>query len=136
MEYATWLGIDLEFQGFAEELESLPGKYRAPQGQILLAVNRDSHEAAGCVAMRPHSPERCEMKRLWVRESYRGIGLGRDLVTAIVGEAAHAGYREMVLDTLSTMVSALGLYKSCGFHPTEPYYDNPLPGAVYLSRRL
>lgn len=134
LEYARWLGVDLTFQGFEEEIDTLPGKYRSPEGEILLARYPDV--VAGCVAMRPHDSNRCEMKRLWVREPFRGSGLGRRLVEAVVRTAKDAGYSEMVLDTLETMEPALRLYESAGFSRISPYYRNPLPGVVYLGRRL
>ena len=134
VEYATWLGVDLSFQHFDEELESLPGKYTPPEGLILLA--RTTRDLAGCVALRRFDARRCEMKRLWVREPFRRLGIGRLLVSAIIDSARTAAYEAMVLDTLRSMISARRLYESFGFHETKPYYNNPLPGAVYFSREL
>jgi ribosomal protein S18 acetylase RimI-like enzyme len=136
LEYAEWLGIDLGFQGFREEIDGLPGKYGAPKGRILLAHDLRSHDIAGCVALRPHTDSRCEMKRLWVRERFRGRGMGIALVDEIVEAARTMGYKEMVLDTLESMIPALRLYSRCGFTRIPPYYHNPLPGAVYLGRNL
>jgi ribosomal protein S18 acetylase RimI-like enzyme len=136
VEYATWLGADLSFQGFDEELETLPGKYRSPDGLILLARTSASGAIAGCVALRRFDAEQCEMKRLWVREPFRTLGVGRILVSAIVDAARHTDYRAMVLDTLESMVPARHLYESFGFGPIEPYYYNPLPGVVYLGLTL
>jgi len=145
-EYVTWLGVDLSFQGFEEELATLPGKYAHPAGRILVARARTGGPAggdpgkgvtvAGCVAMRPLDPPRCEMKRLWVREPFRKLGVGRLLVRSILREARAAGYTSMVLDTLDRMIPARHLYESAGFREIDAYYDNPLPGAVYLGIRL
>jgi ribosomal protein S18 acetylase RimI-like enzyme len=78
----------------------------------------------------------CEMKRLYVAPRGRGLGLGRALVDAIIGEAVRIGYREMRLDTLPTMAEAVALYRKAGFMPMEPYYDTPLAGTIFFGRPL
>lgn len=128
-EYQTWLGVDLGFQHFEDELASLPGPYAPPRGGLLLGV--EGEDALGCVAVRPLDGGSCEMKRLYVRPRGRGRGLGRDLAVAIIDLARRAGYARMRLDTLDTLSEAMGLYTSLGFRQTEPYYDNPLEGVVY-----
>jgi ribosomal protein S18 acetylase RimI-like enzyme len=134
-EYADGLETDLAFQGFAAELASLPGKYAPPQGRLLLA--RDGTGAAvGCVALRPIDGERCEMKRLFVRPAGRSSGLGRRLAARICDEARIAGYARICLDTLPTMASAIGLYRSLGFRPIDPYVFNPVPGTRFLGLDL
>jgi len=132
--YADGLGIDLGFQGFEDELATLPGAYGPPQGALLLA--RVAGAPAGCVALRPLEEGVCEMKRLTVLPGYRGHGLGRRLVEAIVAEGQLLGYRCMRLDTLDSMQAALALYHSCGFHEIPAYTYNPLPDARYLERAL
>lgn len=133
-EYEAFLGVDLCFQNFEQELASLPGKYGPPKGALLLAV--DGPTGAGCVAVGKMDARVCEMKRLFVRPHYRGHGLGRRLACAAIDEARRIGYKTMRLDTLSTLTQALGLYKSLGFGETGPYYDNPLDGVVYLELAL
>jgi ribosomal protein S18 acetylase RimI-like enzyme len=133
-EYAAELGVDLCFQGFADELASLPGAYAAPPGRILLA--RDGNAVVGCVAVRSLGGGTCEMKRLYVRPDGRGRGLGRSLVEAAIGAAYEQGYERMRLDTLPQMVEAQPLYESLGFREIEPYYDNPVPGARFLELDL
>jgi len=139
-EYADWLAVDLCFQGFAEELASLPGAYAPPRGCLLLAGPAGA--AIGCIALRPIAVDGTadgavgEIKRLFVQPAARGQGLGERLVAAIVDIARAAGYRELKLDTLLHMTDARRLYERLGFAPCSPYYHNPLPGAVYLSRSL
>lgn len=133
-EYSAELGVDLCFQGFARELETLPGAYAPPGGALLLA--RVAESPAGCVAMRPRGDDLCEMKRLFVRSPFRRCGLGRALVREIIAAAERAGYGKMVLDTLDWMKPAMALYESFGFQRGAAYYENPLPGVVYFERKL
>jgi len=135
-EYGKSLGFDLSFQDFETELKSLPGKYAAPGGDILLA--RDTNgDVMGCVALRPLTPPVCcEMKRLYILPPGRGLGIGKKLVNAIVEIAGSLGYSEIKLDTLPSMGEALRLYAKEGFVPTAPYYKTPLSGTVFLVRQL
>jgi GNAT superfamily N-acetyltransferase len=133
-EYADGLGVDLCFQGFADELATLPGKYAPPQGRLLLAWRDDA--PVGCVALRPVDDARCEMKRLYVRPAARGEQLGRRLAERICREAREAGYRRICLDTLPAMTAALQVYSTLGFRPTAPYVFNPVEGAIFLARDL
>jgi ribosomal protein S18 acetylase RimI-like enzyme len=133
-EYADRLGIDLCFQSFEEELAGLPGAFAPPGGRLLVADA--GTELAGCVACRPHAPGVCEMKRLFVRPAFRGLGLGRRLIDQLATDAISAGYKEMVLDTLPVMAEAIGLYRSAGFVEMEPYTYNPVPGAMYFRKLL
>lgn len=136
-EYQQWLGVDLCFQGFDAELAGLPGKYAPPGGEIYIA--RSQKQVAGVVAVRslPEiSPDVSEMKRLYVREAWRGLRLGRQLADLVVGFARKAGYRKMVLDTLPQLVAAKAMYADMGFKEVAPYYENPLPGVVYMEKIL
>ncbi len=138
LDYQTDLGIDLCFQGFAQELENLPGDYADPAGLLLLATVDGA--PAGCCAFRPLTSSdhlnACEMKRLFVRPAFRGLGLGRLLVEQVMARAALAGYSSMLLDTLRDMEAARALYQEVGFVEVAPYYHNPLPGAHYLMADL
>ena len=130
VEYADSLGVDLSYQGFEEELRSLPGDYAAPRGRLLLA--RVGEVAAGCAALRPLANDTSEMKRLYVRPAFRGRRLGRLLTMRIVDEARALGYRSMRLDSLPTMTDAIALYESLGFRRIEPYRFSLIPGTVFM----
>lgn len=133
-EYAAQLGIDLDFQDFDAELADLPGEYVAPQGALMLALV--DGEVAGCCALRPLNavdyPNAAEMKRLYVRKPFRGLGLGRQLAEATLDAGRMGGYHSILLDTLDDMESARALYTELGFVEIPPYYHNPIAGAHYL----
>ncbi|MGC4367077.1 GNAT family N-acetyltransferase [Hydrogenophaga sp. R2] len=137
-DYQTDIGIDLCFQGFADELAALPGDYAPPAGALLLATV--DGQPAGCCALRPllntDHLDACEMKRLFVRRAFRGFGLGRLLVERIMTLGQLAGYTTILLDTLSDMEAARALYQEAGFVEVAPYYHNPIPGAHYLKADL
>jgi GNAT superfamily N-acetyltransferase len=134
-EYADWLQIDLCFQNFEKELVNLPGEYAPPAGRLLLAY-QDS-QLAGCAALRRIDDGVCEMKRLFLRAAFRGRGLGRQLIEAIMREATQIGYERLRLDTLPPrMNDAIALYRSYGFKEILPYYDNPVAGAIFMELDL
>jgi len=133
-EYADGLGVDLCFQGFAEELAGMPGAYAPPAGRLLLAV--DGAEALGCVGLRPLGDGACEMKRLYTRPAARGRGLGRALAERVIAEARAIGYARMRLDTLPTMVAARAMYRELGFREIGSYRPNPVEGTLYLELAL
>jgi ribosomal protein S18 acetylase RimI-like enzyme len=138
LEYQASLDVDLCFQGFRDELDGLPGFYAEPSGRLLLAMVDGT--LAGCGCFRPflHSDHinACEMKRLYVRPKFRGLGVGRLLVESLMGDARLAGYSTMLLDTLSDMETARSLYRQARFVEVAPYYLNPIPGAHYLKAAL
>ena len=158
LDYAETLGVDLGFQNFDDELALLPGDYAAPRGTLLLALVRQEPDAegdpenalrlpdgstaqvAGCCALRPldsaDCPNAAEMKRLYVRPAFRGMGLGRQLADAILDAARHAGYSHVLLDTLDDMEAARTLYEELGFVEIPPYYHSPIAGAHYLKADL
>jgi len=135
-EYAAWLAVDLCFQGFDDELASLPGAYAPPRGRLYMAGPSDAPH--GCIALRPLDAAAAvgEVKRLYVRPAARGRRLGESLVRRLMEDARAIGYRELKLDTLEWMSDARKLYERLGFAQCSPYYHNPLPGAVYMSRVL
>jgi len=133
--YAASLPIDLSPQGFQQELDSLPGLYAPPGGELLLAKRGD--HVLGCIALKPLEPPRiAEFKRLYVRPQARGLGVGKALVAAALNAAETLGYGEIKLDTLSHLKEAIALYKSYGFAPIAPYGSHPYPGLVCLGKTL
>jgi ribosomal protein S18 acetylase RimI-like enzyme len=134
LEYASSLGVDLSYQGFDRELAALPGDYAAPSGTLLLLGS--GPRTMGCVAVRRFAPGICEMKRLYVREEFRGRQLGRALAEAAVSWARRAGYRRMRLDTLPSMQGAQELYRRLGFVEIESYRFSPVPGTRFMELQL
>ena len=150
LEYAHWLKVDLCFQGFDEELATLPGAYAHPRGRLLLAGN--PNEAFACIALRPLDSDATgshveafaepadalvgEVKRLYVQPTHRGEGWGKRLAHQLLEEARTIGYRELKLDTLSWMTAARALYAELGFRECAPYYRNPLRDVVYMALSL
>lgn len=125
-EYWASLDVASSFQNFDAELAQLPGEYVPPRGSMILA--RDpAGDLVGCVALRPTPGEAdlCEMKRLYVRPSARGTGLGRRLAIAIMDEGRRLGYRRMWLDTLPSLTTAQGMYLRLGFRQTGTAGQDP-----------
>ncbi|KLU64184.1 putative N-acetyltransferase YsnE [Desulfosporosinus acididurans] len=134
LEYSQSLDIDLAFQDFETEFKTLPGKYAPPDGALILALV-DGREA-GCIAFRKISEGICEMKRLYVRDEYRCLGIGKKLITIMLEEAKKIGYQYVRLDTLPTMKMAQALYMKFGFYDIEPYVYNPIKGTRFMELKL
>jgi putative acetyltransferase len=134
VEYQERLGVSLCFQGFERELATLPADYARPRGRLLLA--RIVGVPAGCVALRPLGEREAEMKRLFVRPAYRGMGLGRTLAECVIDEARGLGYEALKLDTLPAMAEAQALYAALGFRETAPYNDHPIEGTRFMALDL
>jgi GNAT superfamily N-acetyltransferase len=134
--YVDWLGIDLSYQGFEEELAGLPGKYAPPEGALFLGKDCEG-AILGCVGLRAFGEDgACEMKRLYVLPEGRGQGVGGALVEAVVKAAETAGYSDMLLDTLPSMTGAIKLYKAAGFKQVGAYYETPVTETVFFKKQL
>jgi len=133
-EYADSLDFDLDFQDFERELANLPGDYAPPKGCLILAECKG--KVAGCVALRQLEESICEMKRLYVRPEFRGLGIGRALAEAVIAQGRKIGYTRMRLDTAPSMKAARALYLSLGFRQISPYRYNPIEGAIFMEVEL
>ena len=134
-EYAQSLGVNLCFQNFEQELAGLPGHYAPPDGRLLLAEY--DGQLAGCVALHKWESGVCEMKRLYLRPSFRGKGLGRAIAEKIIADASSIGYQRMRLDTIEPLMKdAVEMYRKLGFREIAPYRPNPIAGAMYMELQL
>lgn len=134
-EYEKWFGLKLCFQNFDEEVENLPGKYAPPDGRLFLAFA--DGKIAGCIALRKLEEKICEMKRLFVKEAFRGLKIGKLLIDKLVSEAREIGYEKMRLDTFPPkMGKAVEIYEKFGFYEVKPYYFNPYSEALYMETNL
>lgn len=134
LEYSEWLGIDLGFQGFTQELQQLPIMYGGTKGIIILCKNEGV--VVACVGVRRFADEIGEIKRMYVKPAYRRKGIAAELLKRALEFAVKAGYHKVVLDTLDTMTPAMNLYLKNGFEKVPAYYHNPEPGAVYFKKQL
>lgn len=135
LEYSQALNENLCFQHFDQELANPLKKYGEPKGCLLLAYYNG--EPAGCIALQPIKQKGvCEMKRLFVREEFRGKGIGDKLISLLMNRAIEQGYKKMVLDTVERLHRARRLYLKHGFVDTLAYYLNPLPNVVYMEKFL
>jgi len=134
--YAAWLGVDLSYQNFDQEMASLPGAYAAPQGRLFFA--EVDGRPAGCVGLRPlqDSDGVCEMKRLYVTPEERGHGVGAALAMTAIKAAKEIGYRKLMLDTLPNMRMAVKLYRELGFTEAPNYYQTPVEGTMFMALDL
>lgn len=147
-EYEAWLHeryasipgfIDIahQHQNMDAERLALPTKFGPPNGLTLLA--RVDGDVTGAVAYRDLGGHVCEMKRMYVRPSAHGQGVGRQLCEALIAHATDAGFVMMRLDTGFLNTEAMALYESLGFTPCGPYAYNPpemLPHLRYFERAL
>ncbi len=132
--YAAWLGVDLSYQGFADEVANLPGAYGEADGRLFYA--EIGGQPAGCVGIRRFSEGVCEMKRLYVDPAARGQGVGRKLALEAIKAARALGYRRILLDTVPAMRIAVKLYRELGFKEAPAYYPSPVEGTIFLTLDL
>jgi carbonic anhydrase len=132
--YAAWLGVDLSFQNFDQEMASLPGAYATPEGRLFFA--EVDGQPAGCVGVRSFAEGICEMKRLYVEPGMRGRGVGRALALEAIKAAKTVGYRRLLIDTLPSMRMAVKLYRELGFTEAPAYYKTPVEGTMFLALDL
>jgi carbonic anhydrase len=134
-EYEKWLNVSLCFQGFEEEVNTLPGKYDQPYGKLYIVKYNDKY--SGCIGLRKLEDGICEMKRLYLKPELRGKGIGNELVQKLIQDAKEIGYKKMRLDTIKEkMPNAVKLYEKYGFVKTEKYYNNPNPHTLFMELDL
>lgn len=133
-EYVQSPTQDLAYQNFEDEFAQLPGDYAEPTGCILLARKHDA--VVGCAAIRNVDGSSCELKRVYVQPTARGLNIGRLLVERLIMEATRIGYSRMCLDVLPEFLAAQKLYASLGFIPSDPVSYNPVPGTQFLALQL
>jgi ribosomal protein S18 acetylase RimI-like enzyme len=134
-EYEKWLNVSLCFQGFEEEVNTLPGKYAPPDGRLYIVKSDDIY--CGCIGLRKNEDGICEMKRLYLNEKTRGKGIGNTLVAKIIQDAKSIGYKKMRLDTIKEkMPKAVEIYTKYGFIEIKPYYHNPNPHTLFMELDL
>ena len=134
-EYEEELNEDICFQSFDEELKDPLKKYGLPDGDLMLAYWND--EVAGCIALtKMKDAGACEMKRLYVRPEFRKNKIGRVLIEELLSSAKQKDYQRMRLDTFLKLESAVYLYRQFGFENISAYYNNPLPGMLYMDKQL
>jgi GNAT superfamily N-acetyltransferase len=134
LEYVQWLGIDLSFQNFDNEINALEQMYSAPSGGLLIVTV--NNEPAGVAGIRQFENHDCELKRMFVRQAFRGLGLGKALLLQSIALAKRLGYKTIKLDTADYMKEAIHLYKMNGFVETSPYRYNPHTSAKYFELTL
>ncbi|MEM7185635.1 MAG: GNAT family N-acetyltransferase [Bacteroidota bacterium] len=134
-EYALEIAIDLSFQDFEQELRTIEHQYSRPEGALILAFNREQ-SPVGCAGIRRLETKICELKRMYIRQRARGLGLGKQLMQQSIQFAKELGYERMRLDTLPRMKAAVHLYESMGFYEIEPYRYNPIEGVTYMEAQL
>lgn len=132
--YAAWLGVDLSYQNFDEEMASLPGGYGGATGRLFYA--EVDGQPAGCVGVRSSSEGVCEIKRLYVEPAMRGLGVGRALAMAAIKVAKTLGYRKAMVDTLPAMRIAVRLYRELGFQEAPAYYSTSVEGTLFMALDL
>lgn len=133
-EYAASLSIDLAFQRFEEELDTVQDQYGPPSGALVLAYAGE--RAVGCACVRSKGAGIAELKRMYVKPEFRGHQLGKLLLERSVSIARDLGYEKLRLDTLASMTGARKLYESFGFGTIPAYYANPHEDAIYMEKAL
>ena len=134
-EYSLQIGIDLSFQNFDKELIEIKQQYSRPNGIIIIAYGNDKNPM-GCFGIRKFTESICELKRMYLKKEFRGLGFGQQLLTKAIEVGRELNYKAMRLDTLPNMTSAIRLYKKVGFCEINPYRFNPIEGTKYFEIQL
>jgi len=130
MEYVTWLNVDLSFQNFDKEISTMPITYGYPDGGLFIAFM--NNKAVGVAGIKRFSETECEVKRMFVKPEFRGLKIGKLLLTACIENAQKLNYKIVKLDTVDFMQSAIKLYIQQGFKEIPAYRFNPDKDARYF----
>lgn len=133
-DYLKWLNLDLSFQDTENEFKDFNHIYGSPHGVFIIA--EVSGEIVGGVGARRFNVEICEMKRLFVYESFRGRGIAKKLCEELFVLTQSLSFKKIRLDTIPRLNSANELYENLDFIDIPPYCDNPLSGARYMERDI
>ena len=134
-EYASQIGVDLEFQNFSKEIENIQNQYSRPKGVIFIA-SHNKIKNMGCFGIRELENAICELKSMYLKKEARGRGIGKMMLEKSIEVGKELGYKRMRLDTLPTMHSAIGLYEKMGFYEIQSYRFNPIEGTKYFEINL
>jgi len=130
-EYVAQLGVDLSFQNIHQEIQNIEQQYARPEG-VMIIVYTDNEKAIGCFGIRAFEESICELKRMYLKKEYQGLGIGKELLAKSLELGKALGYKKMRLDTLPSMQAAIGLYKNMGFYEIPAYRFNPIEGTKYF----
>ena len=121
-EYVAELGRRFE-TGFdpALSISAELHELRPPAGLFLVATL--DAEPVGCGGLKFHGDEPTELKRMWVADSVRGLGIGRRLLSELESRAAAAGADVVRLETNKALTEAISLYRSAGYREVDAFND-------------
>jgi putative acetyltransferase len=122
-----WMTVDAD-------IAALPMPFTGGESILLLAHRDDV--PLGCGALRPLEPGIGEIKRVYVRPAARGLGVGRQIMDALLSSAAQAGCHRVRLDTAPELLAAQALYHELGFVRIPPYRDGLLPDTLFFEKVL
>ena len=124
----------LEIQHYDDEFEHPELKYSHPEGRLYIALCDGN--TAGCIALRKLDDKSCEIKRLYVRNTYRGNGIGNVLTDTLIDDARQIGYQHILLDTFPFLDRAVHMYQTRGFQEIEKYNNSPMASTIYMKLDL
>ncbi|MBC7689743.1 MAG: GNAT family N-acetyltransferase [Aquabacterium sp.] len=134
LQYVQWLGMDLSFQNFDQEMETMPQTYGHPDGALFIALKAD--KPVGVAGIKRFNATECEVKRMFIQPESRGFDIGKLLLTECIAIAKKLNYQTIKLDTADFMKAAIKLYTSNGFTEIPAYRHNPHDQARYFELHL
>lgn len=129
LDYSREFHETLSYQNIEAEVRHLQERYSPPESRLLLL--KVSNIAAGCVIVKRFSDDAIEMKRMYIDPRHRGNGYSQVMLNMAISAARSMGGKRLLLDTEPIMANAIHLYEKNGFQPIPPYYDSPLPNAMF-----